>query len=417
MFVVMRLIQVFSQAFGPVFLKKDKSVAILFLGTFFGQALFFILSPWLVSKYGADGFGVFAFSYSIIAVGGGLAAFKIDSLIAITTDLKLSLELVAASIISVGIIGMIALILLVLGPNKLWLLDKSICYIILCAAIVQAWVNILIALATKNSHFNYLAANKFLNFGALAVIAVVLPKNYLGSGLVASVLISVCLQLLLLCFPLRSELRALSFRRFEKNTVKEIQSAVKHLFPASALDMFTQQLPVLIISAAFGATILGMYSLASRFIYAPFASVIGSVSLVFTNQFSKNENGTRKLILVTTWKRLVIISLPFYLIGFIFAPYAFSEFYGESWSLAGEIARPLALLAFVNIIFSPTSVAFVIIGLRTVPIKLAVVAVIYRVFSFWVGYYFDNIIIGLYLLAFFETIQIFIINKFLINKL
>ena len=409
--------RIISRAVEHFFFKKDKSVTLLFFATFFGQALFFIISPWLVSKYGADGFGLFAFSYAIIAVGGSLAAFKIDSLIAITRDLKLSLELAAASTISVGIVGIIALILLVIGPNKLWILDKTLCYIVLCGAILQALVNILIALATKNSHFNYLAANKFLNFSAIAVIALFLPKNYLGSGLVASVLISVFLQLLLLCFPLWSELRSLHFRRFEKKTVKEIQSAVKHLFPASALDMFTQQLPVLIISAAFGASILGMYSLASRFIYAPFASVIGSVSLVFTNQFSKNETGERKLILVKTWKKLVIISLPLYFIGFIFAPYAFSEFYGESWSLAGDIARPLALLALVNIIFSPTSVAFVIIGLRTIPIKLALLAVIYRVFSFWVGYYFNNIIIGLYLLAFFETIQILIINKFLMNKL
>jgi O-antigen/teichoic acid export membrane protein len=413
----MRLNRILSQAFGEFFLKKDKSVALLFLATFSGQVLFFLLSPWLVSKYGADGFGVFAFSYSIIAVGGGLAALKIDSLIAITTDLKLSNELVAASIISVGIIGMIALILVVLGPNSLWLLDKSLCYIIICAAIVQALVNILIALATKNSHFNFLAANKFLNFGFLAVIALFLPKDYLGSGFVASVLICVCLQLLLLCFPLWPELRALSFGRFEKKTMNEIQSAVKHLFPASALDMFTQQLPVFIITTAFGPSILGMYSLASRFIYAPFASVIGSVSLVFTNQFSKNENGERKSILVKTWKRLVILSLPFYLIVFIFVPYAFTQFYGESWALAGEMARPLALLAFVNIIFSPTSVAFVIIGLRTIPVKLALTAVIYRIFSFWVGYYFNNIIIGLYLLALFEATQILIINKYLINKL
>ena len=73
--------RIISRAVEHFFFKKDKSVTLLFFATFFGQALFFIISPWLVSKYGADGFGLFAISYAIIAVGGSLAAFKIDSLI------------------------------------------------------------------------------------------------------------------------------------------------------------------------------------------------------------------------------------------------------------------------------------------------------------------------------------------------
>ena len=400
-----------------IFLKKDKSVVLLFFATLLGQALFLLLSPLLVSKYGADGFGVFALSYSLIAVGGSLAVFKIDSLIAIATDLKLGLELAAASIILVALIAAIVLIFIALSPNQLWILDKSLCYVILWATVVQAGVNILIALATRGANFNCLAINKALSFGALAVIAIFVPKNFLENGLVGSVLISVCLQFIMMCFALRFELRALSFIRFQKKTVHEIKSAVIHLFPASALDVISQQLPVLIISTVFSVSILGMYSLASRFVYAPFASITGSVSLVFANRFSKNEMGVRKQILLSTWKKLMMLSLPFYLIGFIIAPYGFSIFYGPSWILAGDMARPLILLALVNIIFSPTSIAFVIIGLRSIPIKLAVVALIYRVFSFWVGYYFNNIITGLYLLALFETMQILIINKFLINKL
>ena len=98
-----------------IFLKKDKSVVLLFFATLLGQALFLLLSPLLVSKYGADGFGVFALSYSLIAVGGSLAVFKIDSLIAIATDLKLGLELAAASIILVALIAAIVLIFIALG--------------------------------------------------------------------------------------------------------------------------------------------------------------------------------------------------------------------------------------------------------------------------------------------------------------
>lgn len=398
-------------------IKKNESMFLLFLATLLGQILFFIASPYLVEKYGTEGIGLFALAFSIVAVGGSLSAFKIESLIAIEGESKIALQLASASLLSIFGLGLISMIALYFLPKQLGVFDKALCYIILLSTVFQACANVLTALATRGGHFRSLAANRFLNFGAIGIFSVLLPSEFMGDGLIFSILISICLQLIILCGPLGHQLKSIQLFNYQRKTVDEVRSAVIHLFPASAFDIISQQLPIFIISAAFGTSVLGMYSLASRIIYAPFASVTGSASLIFTNRFSQASFTDKLFIILGTWRKIAIFSVPLYLAAFIFSPYAFSWLYGVDWSFAGEMARPLSILVLVNIIFSTTSIAFIVMGMRTMPIKLASMALVYRIFSFWFGYYVENIIVGLYMLAFFEVIQILIANKLLLGKL
>lgn len=398
----------------------NKSVSQLVFATIAGQLLFFIVSPVLVERYGAEGFGLFALSYAVVSIGGNLAALKIEALIVAARDQDIAEELTAASLVCVLLVACAGFGLWKLGLSHVVKSGAGMAdieWVIFLATILQAWVSVLSALATRQSLFGHLAINKFLAFGVIAVFALYLPVDFYINGLVLSICISAALQLLILSIPFARRLLQLTYIKYSQNAIQEIKSAIFLIFPAAALDVISQQLPVLIISSTFGPALLGMYALSARIVYAPFSSISGAVSTVFMGQFSRADNEQRRPLLIKTWKKLTVLGSIIYVPVIMFAPLVFKWIYGSEWEMAGQMARVLALLVLLNFVFSPTSLSFVVMGLRHIPVVAATSAFAYRVAAFVVGALADSILFALYLFCFFEGIQIFITNRVLLKNL
>lgn len=398
----------------------NRSVGQLIFSTIAGQLLFFIASPMLIERYGAEGFGLFALSYAIVSIGGNLAALKIEALIVAAKNQSLAEELTAASLVCSLIVTSAGFVLWKLFLShffKSTALMADTAWVTLFATILQAWVSVLSALATRQSLFGHLAINKFLAFGVIAFFGLYSPSEFYAGGLVFSILISAACQFIILAVPLSRILIGMSFTRYHSDTVSEIKSAVLLIFPATALDVVSQQLPVLIISSTFGVAMLGMYSLAARVVYAPFSSISSAVSTVFMSHFSRAGNAQRESLLIKTWGKLAIIGAVIYIPVMVFGPMLFAIVYGPEWEMAGQIARILALVVVFNMVFSPTSVSFIVMGLRRVPVVAAASAFVYRVAAFGVGVFFDSIFVALYLFCIFEIIQIAITNRILLKYL
>ena len=398
----------------------SKSVSQLVVATIAGQLLFFIASPSLVERYGAEGFGLFALSYAVVSIGGTLAALKIEALIVAAKDQALAEELTAASLVCAFLVACAGFGLWKLGLSPLIksaAVMADIEWVTFLATVLQAWVSVLSALATRQSLFGHLAINKFLAFGVIAISGLYLPVDFYVNSLVFSILISAALQLLILGIPLARQLLNFSFTKYRRDTILEIKSAVSLLFPATALDVVSQQLPILIISSTFGPTILGMYALAARIIYAPFSSISSAVSTVFMGNFSRTDNEQRRSLLIKTWKKLALMGAAIYIPVMVFGPALFGLVYGPGWEMAGQMARALALVVFINMIFSPTSVSFIVMGLRIVPVVAAASAFSYRIAAFAIGVLADSILVALYLFCLFEIIQIFMTNRILLKNL
>lgn len=398
----------------------NKSVTQIVLATIAGQLLFFIASPILVDKYGADGFGLFALSYAVVSIGGNLAALKIEALIVAARNRAIAEELTAASLMCALLVSCAAFGLWKLCFPQVLKSTPGLVqieWVIFLAAILQAWVGVLSALATRQALFGHLAVNKFMTFGVTAIVGLYWPDSFPGNGLVVSILISAALQMMVVSAPLTKQLGNISYLRYGRETIQEIKSAVSLIFPATALDVVSQQLPILIISSAFGATVLGMYALAARIVYAPFSSISGAVSTVFMSHFSRLDNVGRRTLLIKTWKKLAVMGGVIYIPILLAAPSLFRFVYGAEWEMAGGMARALALVVLFNMVFSPTSVSFIALGLRRVPVYAATAAFGYRIASFAVGVIADSVLVALYLFCIFEVLQIFMTNHILIKKL
>jgi O-antigen/teichoic acid export membrane protein len=114
-----------------------------------------------------------------------------------------------------------------------------------------------------------------------------------------------------------------------------------------------------LITTGFSLTTLGFYSLTQRILGIP-ARVIGSsFSQVYFQKASQeyNLNGTTEIIYIKTLKKLVLISIPIFLIMFLVAEPVFTLVFGQKWIVSGTYAKmliPLAASRFVSSALSNT---------------------------------------------------------------
>lgn len=124
----------------------------------------------------------------------------------------------------------------------------------------------------------------------------------------------------------------------------------------SLLNTASVQVPVLLLSAGFGAAVTGYYSLGLRILQMPMIMLSNSVAQVY---LSRAEEAVReKRLDVLTEKvieRLMTVSLFFFLAFALVAPHLFGIIFGKPWVRAGEYARLLTPWLFIVFVGSPIS--------------------------------------------------------------
>jgi O-antigen/teichoic acid export membrane protein len=134
--------------------------------------------------------------------------------------------------------------------------------------------------------------------------------------------------------------------------------------PAHLLNALCAQLPLLFISARHGVLSAGLFALTLRVLAAPVSLLAASILEVFKRQsvveFQTVGNCTRCYL--STFRILALLGIGPALILLLFAPTLFAFVFGQSWRAAGDIARILAPLYFLNFIASPLSYVFSVTG-------------------------------------------------------
>ena len=146
-----------------------------------------------------------------------------------------------------------------------------------------------------------------------------------------------------------------------------------------------------IISALFGQTILGYFSIAFKLLRIPLAFVGGAVAQVLFPQFAEmhHENSLNKTIIKSMIMKMIWVAIPFFLLLAISAPIIFSFFMGNQWENAGKIAQLLTPWLFLNFIFSPFSNLPTVLGKQkeffyiTLFGNLVALSVLYGTAQFW----------------------------------
>lgn len=125
---------------------------------------------------------------------------------------------------------------------------------------------------------------------------------------------------------------------------------------SALLNALGVQLPPLLLSAFYGAHVLGWFALGQRVIGLPMMVVGIAVSQVYFGhaaEYARTDIGKLRGLFYKTARRLAIVALipivPLALAG----PWLFSHIFGPEWTEAGEYVRVLSVTYFVQFIAVP----------------------------------------------------------------
>ncbi len=144
----------------------------------------------------------------------------------------------------------------------------------------------------------------------------------------------------------------------------------KHLQTMSYLSLgnflmsLTEQGMVLLISIYYDAGQTAAFFLASRVCNQPLSFVQTAMSQYNLRHFQDllNEGRFSTQVVWQYWKKWLPAGLAYFLPILLLGPFLFSLVFGEAWAISGDMARILAVLAFVRFLNSPTSMGFFVVG-------------------------------------------------------
>ena len=201
-------------------------------------------------------------------------------------------------------------------------------------------------------------------------------------------------------------------RQIIKSQAKKHKDFPFYSLPTALLDVFSIQIPIIIIVHLFSNYYVGLYSFAFRMLSIPISLIGVSVGQVFYQKFTElyNSNGDLKKLILKTWSSLILIGVLPMIIMVLWGSEIFSFVFGEEWTDSGRMASFLSIMLFFMFISSPTSSAFIVLKLQRISLIFGALLVILRPLAFYIGFVNQDFYLALTILVIIEVIHISIYN-------
>ena len=377
------------------FLRNVLTVA---TGTAAAQAIAMAFAPVLTRLYGPEAFGLQALFLSIVGLFATIAPLGYHTAIVLPERDADALTLVKVCMLSTAIFCAVATILLLLAGKPMLRL--------LGAEAIADWM-LLLPVATLAAVIWSVQMQWFTRMKAFAasarlnVLAAVLG-NLLkgGAGLVhPSALLLIVAHILatgagnLLAYWGWRRSSALAGPDATPSAAMRTLAWQHRDFPLlrtpqDLINLLSQSLPVLLLSAYFGAAAAGQYAIAIAVLGVPAALIGGSVLSVFyprvTDAIRQGEDA-RALILKATTAMAWTGALPLLVVA-ISGPALFRFVFGAQWETAGTYAQWLSAWIFLQYVNKPAVAAVPALGLQGGLLLYELASTGTKVLALWVGF-------------------------------
>ena len=338
-------------------------MSVLAGGTAVGQAVTVLASPLLTRLYTPEDFGLLAVFASLLMTLGVVASLRYQLAIPLPEEDQAAAHLVVVSLLAVTGMALLCLIAVIFFrhllaslvetpalANYLWLLPPGL-FLLGTYQVFNYW-------AIRKKAFTVIARTKLAQ--SLSMVAVQIGGYTIGP-------VSLLLGQIAGQAAGSSSLGALIFRKhlklFGKMEARNVFWYAKRYkrFPifsswAGAFNSAGAQLPPLLFAALFNPAAAGLYMLAHRVLSLPMTLVGRAVGQVFFSSGAEaNRNGRLGQMVYTLHSRLSQIAMPPALFLFITGPDLFALVFGEKWRMAGEAARWLSPMLYIQFIVAPLS--------------------------------------------------------------
>jgi O-antigen/teichoic acid export membrane protein len=372
-----------------------RNVYTLIVGTTLAQFISIALSPILTRLYSPEEFGLFALFVSAIVILSVFVTGRYELAIMLPRRDRDALHItILAIMLSVAINLALLFIIFFVHSFTPFFDNSALVYWFYWVPVSTLLLGIHQSLSywsNRKCKYKRLAISRTLQSTSSAMLQIGVGYVGIGAvGLISGHIVGQVLAIGVFGFLVWREDRK-QIRTF--NLIRSFALAKKYInFPkfliaAHGFNIASAQMPVLLLTALFNIKIAGFFTLTQRVISAPIALISGAIGDVFRQEasYAYIHQGNCQEIYKKTFKRLVLISIFPFAIFFFLAPELFSLIFGEPWRTAGEYAKILAPMAFLQFITSPLSSMFIIAEKQRLDLLWQVFLIVLIVISFSIG--------------------------------
>tara|TARA_B100000900_G_C20597596_1_gene724054 strand:+ start:1575 stop:2876 length:1302 start_codon:yes stop_codon:yes gene_type:complete len=148
----------------------------------------------------------------------------------------------------------------------------------------------------------------------------------------------------------------------------------------------------LFISNFFGLDFFGSWAFVQATLYAPTAIAGNAAGQVYMQRASRqhNKGKTFKKVFITTFKLLLSLSLPIFLIIMFFGVDIYSLIFGANWNVAGKMASIMSISFFFGFISNPLARSSLIVNKKYFLIFINAVRLFISILLILISKYFQT---------------------------
>jgi lipopolysaccharide exporter len=353
-----------------------KSTLTVLRGTVAAQALGFLALPLLSRLFNPEEFGHLQLYQSTLGFLLVIAAMRYEiALLRAKGDAEFNATLQLCFLINIGITSLVACgcALVAAQPGLVSPSVQTMLWFLPPAVLLGGLVQTLGYLPLRHKAFAAGASAKVTQSGVYALSAIGIGYVFpFASGLFSADLLG---RLAFIVGMARN--RSFFAPKIWQwpNRITLIEAALKFRefplisMPGSLINAAGGTMTSFMMYGAFDAAVSGQYGLVERSLMLPVAMIGVSVSQVFISDLSaslREGGGTALTLYRGVVRRMFLLGLlPAVLIG-LFSPIAFTIAFGETWALAGELARTMAPQVLVALVTSSVNMAITILGCQKV---------------------------------------------------
>ncbi len=369
----------------------SKNVAKVTSGSALAAIIYFVGIKLITSIYDPEVFGNYGLLTSIVTIFSAVATFKYEAAIPLPDQLSDRFHTAWASLVALVVfVALMGAFFLVVGE---WLLN------VLKAETLLPYIHLIVLGIFAKGLFQMgqlvlLSWKEFTRLSQLKVIqAVIVQAIAVGYGLYIADLMG-----LYLGFLVGNIVAGLISVGHLLRSIKQVD--VEHLklmvyryrkfpainTPATLINSFSAQLPVLMLSRYYGPESVGFYTIAVKLIDSPMNIVAQSVSQVYLKAASDAFNSGKKALRKTYWntvEKMALIGIVPVIVAAIFSPWVVTIILGAEWKTSGYIVQLLLLMKYVQFINLPVSSTYAIINKQEIALYLVSISIIIRFFAMY----------------------------------
>lgn len=387
----------------------NRYILTLIGGTALAQAIPLLFSPLLTRLYLPSDFGVLALYVSLVTIFSSVASGRYEYAIMIPKEEDDAINIFAFSfVILVSVTILLSLVVVIFHSyivEIFGMLELAFwIYFLPVSVFFTTFFILLTNYNNRHKHYKDIAISGVYKSSVLVFVQVIAGVTKGGTfGLLMGQFISSFVgnrKLLKNIFKTQDFIKRINISKI-KAIAKEHKNFPKYQLPNTILSTISLNMPIFIFSSFFSATVVGLYTFASKILFLPLMIISGSSAKVYNQTLVEiyNQKGDSFGFTINFLKSLIKkIILPFIVVVW-FAPEIFSFIFGERWIEAGYYTQVLSPYIFLSTVVS--SVAFIASLLQNQKISLyiSIVHFILCLGALAIGAFFNDIYLALILYA------------------